>query len=247
MSPTTSPSTLVRRRRGLAAVGAAVALALAAQVPQAAVTSAQTPSPAATEVQGSTAGSAVAAPGARTSSFHGGAEWDEGSDVEVDRAGNSCITGFTLSQDLPGAGQGRFAGLADGFVTKVAADGRQVFWRTFLGGVDLDVPDGMAIGEQGSVYLTGPTGSPDSRRRGRPATRFARARLPGGAVPRRLVTSRPRRSCRVPRAVRRRRQRGGRSIAVNRAGRAWIAGNTDTADLPCAGPCRRGSRALPAR
>ncbi len=234
MSPTTSPSTLVRRRRGLAAVGAAVALALAAQVPQAAVTSAQTPSPAATEVQGSTAGSAVAAPGVRTSSFHGGAEWDEGSDVEVDRAGNSYITGFTLSQDLPGAGQGRFAGLADGFVTKVAADGRQVLWRTFLGGVDLDVPNSMAIDEQGSVYVTGRTGSPDF-----PTTRNAlqpglRGRACQGEPCHDAFVTKIDSAGRVVFST----LFGGSaneegvSIAVDRAGRAWITGNTDSTDLP---------------
>ncbi len=49
---------------------------------------------------------------------------------------------------------------SDAFVAKLAADG-SVLWTTYLGGSDLDTPAALALDNQGNVYVTGNTSSPD--------------------------------------------------------------------------------------
>lgn len=243
MGHTTSARTPGRRRRALLGVGAAVVLAL---VPQA-VTSAETTPPA---DPGTSAARRAADLRVSSSSFLGGLEWDEGSDVEVDRAGNAYVTGFTLSPDLRvvGAAQPRFAGISDGFVTKVTADGRRVLWSTYLGGVDLDVPTSLAMDEQGNVYVTGRTGSPDF-----PTTRGAfQPRLRGVLCQRQaschdaFVTKLdPQGRIVYSTLLGGSANEEGVSIAVDRRGRAWVAGNTDSSDLPVVRPLQQRFQSPP--
>ena len=222
-----------RRVTGAVAVGLAALLAQAATPVDARPPGAAAPALAAPVTQ--RAAQAVSAE-PRSSSFLGGLEWDEGSDVEVDRAGNSYVTGFTLSPDLRvvKAAQGSFRGLADAFVTKVSADGRRVLWSTYLGGVDLDVAHSMAMDASGNVYVTGRTASPDF-----PTTRGAlQPRLRGGSC-----QGEPCHDAFVTKISSEGRVvystlLGGRaneegiSIAVDRSGRAWVTGNTDSSDFP---------------
>ena len=237
------------RRRTLSAVGAAVVLGLAAQVPQAATTAAEAPPDAVEEADRSAQRSATASIGIAASSYLGGREWDEGSDVEVDKDGNAYIAGFTLSEDFPveGTPEDGFTGLADGFVTKVAADGSSVLWSTYLGGVDIDVPNSLAMDSDGNVYVTGRTGSPDfpttedafqTGLRGdlcqgepchdafvtkvSPAGRIVYSTLLGGSA-----------------------NEEGVGIAVDRHGRAWVTGNTDSADLPVKHPLQEMFQSTP--
>lgn len=232
------------RRRVLTGIAAAAAVWLAALVAQAATTSAQSPSAtqgAAPVVRTATVTSAV------PSSFLGGRRWDEGSDVEVDAAGNTYVTGFTLSQDFPSqaAAQGRFAGLADGFVTKVAPDGRRL-WSTFLGGVDVDIASSLAVDAAGNVYVTGRTASPDFPTTGRAFQTGLRGGLCQGEPCHDAFVTKLSPQGRVVFST----LLGGSAneegvgIAVDRRGRAWVTGNTDSADLPLKGPLQ-GFRSPP--
>jgi Beta-propeller repeat len=94
------------------------------------------------------------------STFLGGLEWDEANDVEVDADGNRYVAGFTTSRDFPDAEPIGPGGITDAFVAKISPDNSLV-WGVVLGGSDLDTAYGLALDDDGNVYVTGRTGSPD--------------------------------------------------------------------------------------
>jgi hypothetical protein len=106
-------------------------------------------------------GDAAADPRELTSStFLGGLEWDEATDVEVDDDGNRYVAGFTLSRDFRGSRTVGPGGIQDAFVAKVSTD-NTLAWSVVLGGTELDVAYGLALDDDGNVYVTGRTGSTD--------------------------------------------------------------------------------------
>jgi hypothetical protein len=106
-------------------------------------------------------GNAAAQPRELTSStFLGGLEWDEATDVEVDEYGNRYVSGFTLSRDFPDARAEGPGGIQDAFVAKVSPDD-SLAWSVVLGGSELDVAYGLALDDDGNVYVTGRTRSSD--------------------------------------------------------------------------------------
>jgi hypothetical protein len=106
-------------------------------------------------------GDAAADPRELTSStFLGGLEWDEATDVEVDDDGNRYVAGFTLSRDFPDTRTEGPGGIQDAFVAKVSTD-NTLAWSVVLGGTELDVAYGLALDDDGNVYVTGRTGSED--------------------------------------------------------------------------------------
>ncbi|GAG10335.1 unnamed protein product, partial [marine sediment metagenome] len=71
------------------------------------------------------------------STFIGGSDFEYGSAISVDGAGNAYITGFTHSTDFPttpGAYDETFNGGADAFVTKLNSTGSALVYSTFIGG-----------------------------------------------------------------------------------------------------------------
>ena len=98
------------------------------------------------------------------STYLGGTDYDHGSSVAVDLAGNAYLTGRTRSFDFPitaGAYQGTFGGSSDAFVGKVDPSGSLLVYSTFLGGSDADQGYGIAVDSSGRVYVTGETRSVD--------------------------------------------------------------------------------------
>ena len=99
----------------------------------------------------------------------GGGDGDEGRDIVIDAAGNTYVTGTTLSPDLPAAGapQGGYGGptspsnLGDAFIMKLAPDGSTVLFMTYLGGSGADVGDAIALDPQGNIVIAGSTESTD--------------------------------------------------------------------------------------
>jgi hypothetical protein len=107
------------------------------------------------------AGDGAADPRDLTSgTFLGGLEWDEATDVEVDDDGNRYVTGFTMSRDLPEAVPLGPGGITDAFVARISPDDTLV-WTVVLGGSGLDAGNGLALDDDGNVYVTGRTGSVD--------------------------------------------------------------------------------------
>jgi hypothetical protein len=188
------------------------------------------------------------------STFLGGLHWDEAMDVETDAAGATYVAGFTASENARTARalRRRHRGIMDAYVAKIAADGRTLEYATFLGGADLDVANAVAVDRGGNAYVAGRTGSADFPiRRARQKRLFHRAcqRLPRhdpveqqaqpchdafvaklAASGSALVYSTYLGGSRNDEAV---------GIAVDRRGRAYVTGNTDSGDFPTRGGLQR--------
>src|SRR5215208_6646147 len=98
------------------------------------------------------------------STFLGGSDLDQGESIAVDREGRVYVTGLTQSADFPttlGAFDRTFNGPNDAFVTKLNASGSALAYSTFLGGSDIDLGGDIAVSGRGSAYVTGFTGSAD--------------------------------------------------------------------------------------
>jgi hypothetical protein len=101
--------------------------------------------------------------------YIGGSDYDSGSGIAVDSAGNAYVTGSTISDqgtfpvrlgpDLSFNGGGN-----DAFVAKVRADGTGLVYAGYLGGrgggigsIGDDIGVGIAVDAAGSAYVTGYT------------------------------------------------------------------------------------------
>jgi hypothetical protein len=102
--------------------------------------------------------------GALYSTFLGGTARDEGHAIDIDAAGNAYVTGFTLATDFPttvGAFDTTYNGNFDAFVTKLNSSGSALVYSTYLGDVDFDSGNDIAVDSSGSAYVTGSTSSPN--------------------------------------------------------------------------------------
>lgn len=91
------------------------------------------------------------------SSYLGGTLPDDAYTVAVDGQGNAYIAGSTLSTDflgVPGT-----SGTEDVWIVKLNAAGSAALYTTYLVGNNVERPDDLALDANGSLYLTGYTGS----------------------------------------------------------------------------------------
>lgn len=97
------------------------------------------------------------------SSYLGGDDGDEGWALTVDESGNVYVTGSAWSSDFPTSGgfQDTNRGSIDVFVTKVNADGSNLIWSSYLGGMYDEYGLGIAVDGSDNVYVTGVTHSAD--------------------------------------------------------------------------------------
>jgi hypothetical protein len=96
------------------------------------------------------------------STFLGGSSDETGEGVAVDAAGNTYLTGFTVSSNFPttgGAYDTNWNGSYDVFVTKLDPTGAALVYSTFLGGSSDDYGFGVAVDGAGAAYVTGYTSS----------------------------------------------------------------------------------------
>ncbi|HUW82045.1 MAG TPA: SBBP repeat-containing protein [Phycisphaerae bacterium] len=95
----------------------------------------------------------------------GGSNWDGLLGARVDAAGNVYVAGHTRSTDLPvtpGAAQPAAGGESDCFLASLSPDGRRLGYCTYLAGSSNEFAEHRpALLEDGSVLLTGATGSAD--------------------------------------------------------------------------------------
>jgi hypothetical protein len=95
--------------------------------------------------------------------YLGGSGLDDGRRVVVDADGNAIVVGRTASSDFPttaNALQPRPPGGSDAFVASFDASGR-LLSSTYLGGAGDDVAWGVALDRAGNVHVAGQTASAD--------------------------------------------------------------------------------------
>ncbi len=96
------------------------------------------------------------------STYLGGSNRDEGTGIARDAGGNIYITGFTRSTNFPvtsGAFRTTNAGGEDAFVAKLAPNGANLIYSTYVGGSGNDRGTGIALDSSGSILIAGYTGS----------------------------------------------------------------------------------------
>ena len=97
----------------------------------------------------------------RWSTYFGGSYSDECSDIAVSAGGAVYVTGGTYSTNFPvtpDAVQTSNAGDYDMFVAQFTPKGTRQ-WASYIGGWSMDFASGIAVGEEGDVFLTGRTES----------------------------------------------------------------------------------------
>lgn len=99
------------------------------------------------------------------STYLGGSELEEAEThtLALDSAGNAYIASYTRSSNFPttpGAAQTSIAspGVIDGFVSKISPNGALIA-STYIGGNAADGIEGIAIGDNGDVFVSGWTAS----------------------------------------------------------------------------------------
>jgi hypothetical protein len=91
--------------------------------------------------------------------YIGGSSNDSGTGIAVDGDGNAYVTGSTESSEytFPAAGGPDLTwnGSSDAFVVKVRADGTGLVWAGYIGSVHPESGSGIAVDDEGNVYITG--------------------------------------------------------------------------------------------
>jgi beta-propeller repeat-containing protein len=101
------------------------------------------------------------------STYLGGSNYEEGTGIAIDAAGNAYVTGTTTSLDFPttiGAFQSAcstdaLGNCADAFVTKLNPAASTLVYSTFLGGRNFEAGTDIAVDSVANVYVTGNTRS----------------------------------------------------------------------------------------
>ena len=98
------------------------------------------------------------------STFVGGSQNDgRYVSVAVDNSGNAVVTGVTSSDNFPTAGNpySGFKGGSDAFLFKLASDGSDLLYSTFIGGRNSEHGNDLALDANGNIIVVGSTSSED--------------------------------------------------------------------------------------
>ena len=169
------------------------------------------------------------------STYLGGSSDDVAAGIAVDSAGNAYVAGSAGSTNFPTTSSFQAAsggGVNDAFVTKLNATGSALAYSTYLGGNSYDSAYGIAVDSAGNAYVTGttlstnfPTASPIQATHGGGENDAFVTKL--NATGSALVYST---------------YLGGNSydsaqgIAVDSAGNAYVAGDTESTNFLTASP-----------
>ena len=96
--------------------------------------------------------------------FLGGSDWDLGTAITFDAAGNIIVTGGTWSTDFPvtsNAYQTTIGGQRDSFVARFDPGGAQLSYATYFGGSGQDESRALAVNAQNRLAISGWTNSAD--------------------------------------------------------------------------------------
>ena len=177
------------------------------------------------------------------SSYLGGAREERAAGVAVDASGNMYVAGLTRAADFPisappGLTHGRDN--SDVFVVKLTPNGDQFEYATYIGGGGYDEPASLAVDDAGNAYVTGLTESIDfptlnalqSSRRGFRDSFVAKLDANGSIAYSTHLGGNGIDS--------------GTGIAVDALGRAYVTGETSSADFPTANAAQRSLSGSPA-
>ena len=99
------------------------------------------------------------------STFLGGSLPDHGRNIKVDNIGSVYITGYTNSSDFPTSDpyQNNLNGTVDCFIAKISFNGSNTIlnFSTYFGGSAQELPTGMTIDNNNSIYIAGTNSSSD--------------------------------------------------------------------------------------
>ena len=99
--------------------------------------------------------------------YYGGSQDDssgfDGEDIKVDESGRVWLVGLTSSADLPvlNALQESYGGQTDGFVAVLSRELTDLRFGTYSGGSGRDILEGLDVGSDGTVAVSGLTFSDD--------------------------------------------------------------------------------------
>jgi hypothetical protein len=173
------------------------------------------------------------------STLLGGRGDQTGWGIAVDLDGNAYVAGETNSVDFPiqTPYQANLAGSPsqgfyqseeeDAFLTKVSSDGSQFIYSTYVGGSGVDRASGVAVGSDGTAYLTGFTESTDfpingamqGTLRGERDAFVTRVNSDGTGLEYSTYLGGSRVDV-------------GAAITVDPAGASWVTGSTESDDFP---------------
>ena len=152
--------------------------------------------------------------------------------IAVDGAGNAYVAGITNSADFPvvGAYQGQLKGSADGFVSKISADGAALVFSTYIGGSGVDVARAVAVDTFGRAQLAGHTYSSNF-----PLVSPVQARTAGDWEAFLAVLNQTGNLLAESTYLGGQQSDNATALAVDFAGNTWLAGQTFSYDLPIIG------------
>lgn len=93
--------------------------------------------------------------------YIGGNGEDDGYALTLDSAGEAYIAGSTASSNFPvvNAYQPTYPGAFNAFLTKISVDGSSLLYSTYLGGNGSDIPSSIALDGSGNMLVAGNTSS----------------------------------------------------------------------------------------
>jgi Beta-propeller repeat len=161
--------------------------------------------------------------------------------IAVDAAGDAYVTGSTASPDFPAIHAQQLhsaSGADDAFVTKLSQDGTAYVYSTYLGGTDHDRALGIAVDSSGDAFVSGQTSSRDFPIKAAPQPGY------GGGGDDAFVTEYNPDGTKLVYST----YVGGSAvdigfgIAVDGAADAFVAGATESPNLPTASALQRSLR-----
>lgn len=167
------------------------------------------------------------------STFIGGSEDDEGNDIAVTSDGKATIAGVSDSSNFPTANapQSNNRGVDDAFILQLNSSGNGLVFSTYLGGGGMDEADSIALDNQGNVYVTGYTASANF------PTHQAWDSTFNGATDAFVTKLNPSGTAWVYSTfLGGSSTDSGASIAVDSAGSAYVAGETNSGNFPTHNP-----------
>ncbi len=167
------------------------------------------------------------------STYYGGNNQDQGLGIALDKDGNVYVTGDTASTDFTTVNglQNTNGGNTDAYVLKLNAAGTSVLYATYLGGNGADTGNAITVDANGNAYVTGQSSSSNF-----PGTSQSPRVGPGGAVDAFVSKLNPAGSAIIYTTfIGGNNLDTGNAIAVDVEGNAYVAGRTDSTNLPATG------------